>query len=123
VNHVELSLSDGHSKSTTRLANWPAIDRWSVAVDGAAEPCMVIDSLGFVAAVSTSACALLGFRLPQALLGHDLYSGLLPLLDFTAAGASLGEEELQRIPPVLALTSGRLARGLMRVRRMSEVIK
>jgi PAS domain-containing protein len=122
VAHVELSLSEAHSPGEMRLADWPAIDRWAMAVDGANEPCLVVDSLAVVAAVSGPACAMFGLRHPQAAIGRSLYSDLIPLLDFTGAGALLGEEELQRIPPVLALSSGRLARGLMRFRTTADVI-
>ena len=40
---------------------------------------------------------------------------MLRPLDFSAAGIALDEGEVSKIPPLLALASGRLARGLLRV--------
>jgi hypothetical protein len=52
----------------------------------------------------------MGERLPEA----------LRLIDFTAAGSDLPEPERELIPPLLAVASGRLARGLMRVRDCAQ---
>lgn len=54
--------------------------------------------------------------------GLSLFAGVLRLLDFSAAGAELGDGELEKIPPVLACSSERMARGLMRVQSRGEVV-
>ena len=41
--------------------------------------------------------------------------GALRLIDFTADGRELDETDAEKIPPLLAIRSERLARGLMRV--------
>lgn len=120
--HVELSLSEALSPPLRRVADWNSVDRWTMAVDGATEPCLVIDSDAVIAAVSPSACALLGFSRPEAAVGKCLLEGVLPLLDFTSAGGALAEGEVRRIPPVQALSSGRLARGLMRTRAHGDIV-
>jgi len=61
-------------------------------------------------------------RQPEAAIGQCLYAGVLPLVDFTSAAAAVPEVELNKIPPVQALLSEHLARGLMRVRQGSDVI-
>jgi PAS domain-containing protein len=122
VAHVELSLSESSMPAMPGVPDWSTVDRWAMAVEGANEPCVVIDGLGVITAASESACQLLGFRGPSAAVGLCVFSGVLPLVDFTAEGLPLPEGDLQRIPPVLAVTSGRLARGLMRVRTGVDVI-
>ena len=52
---------------------------------------------------------------PARLIGRPLLDGGLRLLDFTANRCELTEQEIDKIPPLLALSSGRLARGLLRV--------
>jgi hypothetical protein len=66
--------------------------------------------------VSTSACELLGFPGQAAVVGRHLFGGILRLLDFTSVPSPLAAGELEKIPPVLAFNSRRLARGLIRVR-------
>jgi PAS domain-containing protein len=129
VAHVELSLSEPftpHLDSDHDLGSpelFTSIDRWSAATRGAVEPCMVIDEFGAIAAVSPSACNLLGLTSPDDVIGEFLQSGdLLALVDFTPAPAALSDGDVEKIPPLLALSSGRLARGLMRVRSGAEVI-
>ncbi|MEN3307679.1 MAG: hypothetical protein V7603_3881 [Micromonosporaceae bacterium] len=114
--HVELSLSDPHSPPRSTL------DRWGAAVHDAAEPCLVVDHLSRIVAASPRACELLGLGEPQMAMGLSLFAGVLRLLDFTAAGAALGDGELEKIPPVLAFSSERLARALMRVQSGGEVV-
>jgi PAS domain-containing protein len=81
----------------------------------AAEPALIIDPIGTILAVSPSATALLGLGRPADAVGQPLLGGVIRLIDFTAGGGDLDEPELERIPPLLAIRSGRLARGLMRV--------
>jgi hypothetical protein len=118
VAHVELSLSGGFlpeapAPAETEFAT--GIDRWTSTVSTALEPCMVIDFTHTILAVSPSCCELLGLGRPADAVGRPLLGGVLRLIDFTAGRGELTEPEMEKIPPLLALTSKRLARGLMRV--------
>lgn len=115
--HVELSLpaafvpliatSDGTQQDDS-------FGRWVQTVATAAEPCLVIDTNHRIVAASTSCCSLLDLDAPATAVGRPL-SEALRLVDFTAARSELAEPEIEKIPPLLAITSGRLARGLLRI--------
>jgi hypothetical protein len=130
VAHVELSLSEPFTpQPDSDYADFGAsnlftsVDRWAAAARVAVEPCLVIDADAAIAAVSASACNLLGFAGPREVVGRWLASDdLLALVDFTPAPAALPESDVEKIPPLLALSSGRLARGLLRVRSGAEVV-
>lgn len=112
MTHVELSLSssvapDWRPQLPLELA------RWVAAVNDSAEPALVIDASAVLIACTPSSARLLG--LPHTWMGERLPDAL-HLIDFTAAGSDLAETERDLIPPLLAVASGRLARGLMRVR-------
>ena len=93
------------------------LDQWAASVTTAEESCLVIDAGGFIVAASAPCALLLSLGQPFELMGrHLLDRQVLLLIDFTAAGNELGEAEREQIPPLLALSSGRLARGLLRVR-------
>ena len=117
--HVELSLSGAFvpQARTPAEAEFVAnLERWTTTVLGAAEPCLVIDAGTTILAVSPSCGELLGLGKPAEAIGQPLLDGvLLRLIDFTAGGGELARPEIEKIPPVLAIRSGRLARGLMRV--------
>lgn len=113
--HVELSLSEPLLPPARRET--ASLDRWAATVARAEEPCMVVDRMGVIVATSRHACELLGFDDPGRAVGRSLHAGVLQLLDFTAAGEALAEGDMDRIPPLLATTSGRLARLLLRVHR------
>lgn len=116
--HVELSLPESFVPSAGP-ATPPETDnfrRWCATVSVALEPCLLIDLRTTIEAVSASCCELLGLGTPAETVGRPLLDGELRLLDFTAARAALPEQESEKIPPLLALSSGRLARGLLRVR-------
>jgi PAS domain-containing protein len=125
VAHVELSLSGAfvpQARTPAESEFVSSIDRWAATVWQAVEPCLVIDTAFRIVAVSPSASELLGLgkgldAVGQPLLGGD---GSLRLIDFTAGGGDLTEQEIEKIPPLLALTSERLARGLMRVQPTGE---
>lgn len=119
--HVELSLSKV-SVPAARVPTEPEsdnFDQWSTTVSRAAEPCLLIDVETKVVAISASGCALLRLGAPADVIGLPLLDGGLRLLDFTAARTELTEQEMDKIPPLLALSSGRLARGLLRVQAAS----
>ena len=107
--HLELSVSEPH---LMRQRAESSLDRWVTAVAGAPEPCLVLSAEGVVLAISASFMRMLGHT--DSVVGRDVLDGVLGLLDF-ADGGVLGEDEVSKIPPILALTSGRLARGLLRV--------
>jgi len=118
VAHVELSLSGAfvpQARTPAEAEFVTSIDRWTATVATAAEPCLVIDATSKIIAVSLSGSDLLGLGRPAEAVGQPLLGGVLRLIDFTAGGGELDEPEIERIPPLLAIRSGRLARGLMRV--------
>jgi hypothetical protein len=111
VPHVELSLSE--------VAGRPggfdgSLDRWGFVVASATEPCLVIDAAGVVVAASPGCRGLLGPD-PAAATGRRLVDGVLRLLDFNAVSGELPDWEADKIPPLLAIASGGLARGLLRM--------
>jgi hypothetical protein len=110
VPHVELSVSEPHV-ARPRPAD-SSLARWAVAAAGAEEHCLVIDLDRVIIAISASFEGLLG--LTTTAIGRPLVGGVMQLLDF-ADGLELTESEIVKTPPLLALTSGRLARGLMRI--------
>jgi hypothetical protein len=120
VAHVELSLSGAFvpQARTPAEAEFVAnLERWVTTVTAAAEPCLIIDAETTILAVSPSCGDLLGLGKPAEAVGQPLLDvGVLRLIDFTAGGGELARPEIEKIPPVLAIRSGRLARGLMRVR-------
>jgi hypothetical protein len=118
VAHVELSLSESFVPEPRRPVDPEHLSNlrlWAARVAEAAEPCLVIDASGCIVAMSRACSTLLGLPDPEAPVGHDLLSGVLRLVDFTAARTELTDKDTEKIPPLLALSSKRLARGLMRV--------
>lgn len=115
--HVELSLSGAivpQARPPAEAEFVSNVERWSLAVAQADEDCLVVDRTATILAVSATCSELLGFGDPVDAIGRALLGGLR-LIDFTAGAGELSEPEAERIPPLLALTSERLARGLMRV--------
>jgi hypothetical protein len=126
VAHVELSLSEsfvpqpapvdaGATGEADGTGAGSALDLWAGTVARANEPCLVIDLQGRIVAASTSCHELLRMGTPGSAVGRRLLDGIVRLVDFTVAREALTEVERDKIPPLLALSSGRLARGLMRV--------
>jgi hypothetical protein len=120
VAHVELSLSGAfvpQARTPDESEFVSSVDRWAATVWQAVEPCLVIDVAFRIVAVSPSASDLLGLGKGLDAVGQPLLggAGALRLIDFTAGGGELTEQEIEKIPPLLALTSERLARGIMRI--------
>jgi len=120
VAHVELSVSDPYA-AYERLALALAepdynLGRWASVVLGAAEPCLVINSAALIVAASEPCCDMFGLGSSDAAANRHLLDGTMRFVDFTAARSELAEGEVNKIAPLLALASGRLARGLIRVR-------
>ena len=121
--HVELSLSGAfvpQARTPAEAEFVASISRWTSTVATAAEPCLVIDVTTTILAVSASCSELLGLGKPVDAVGQPLLGGVLRLIDFTAGGSELDEPEVEKIPPLLAIRSERLARGLMRVQTDRE---
>jgi PAS domain-containing protein len=117
VAHVELSLSGAfvpQARTPSEAEFITSVERWTMTVAAADEPCLVIDLDGSIVAVSPSGSELLGLGKPADAVGRRLNT-VLRLIDFTAGGGRLEDPEAENIPPLLALRSERLARGLIRV--------
>jgi PAS domain-containing protein len=120
--HIELSLvpADAAPDALHRPLHvvGPAhhLDAWLETVSEAEEPCLLLDSGGVMLGVSPTCAALLGAGSPEDLLGRGLLEDVIDLIDFTAAQERLLDPQLERLPPLLALASGALARGLLRIR-------
>lgn len=115
--HVELSLSGAfvpQARTPSEAEFVTSVERWTMTVTTADEPCLIIGSDGLILALSASCSELLGLGKPAEAIGLRLITAL-HLIDFTAGGGRLEEQETDNIPPLLALRSERLARGLMRV--------
>ncbi|MDT5033203.1 MAG: hypothetical protein QOC94_3374 [Actinoplanes sp.] len=116
--HVELSLSGAfvpQARTPAEAEFVAGIGRWTSTVAAAPEACLVIDVTTTIMAVSRSCSELLGIGPPVDVVGRPLFGGVLRLIDFTAGGGELAELEIEQIPPLLAIRSEQLARGLMRV--------
>lgn len=126
--HVELSLTEDASRRTSgrsarsegahvvsaaRQRN--SLERWSAATTGATEPSLVIDIDTCVMAISDSCATLIGVSDPASARGRPLRETIGRMLDFTGNPGELDSAEADKIPPLLAISSGSLARGLMRV--------
>jgi hypothetical protein len=117
VAHVELSLSGAfvpQARTPSEAEFVTNVERWAITVATATEPCLVIDGASTILAISPSASDLLKLGKPADTVGQSLLGGVR-LIDFTAGGGELDEPEVEKIPPLLAIRTGQLARGLMRV--------
>ncbi|MEU4243000.1 hypothetical protein [Actinoplanes sp. NPDC026619] len=116
MGHIELSLSGAfvpQARTPAEAEFVPSVDRWTSTVAEAAEPCLVIDTDANILALSASCSELFGLGKPVEVIGQPLNT--IRLIDFTAGAAELDETDADKIPPLLAIRSERLARGLMRV--------
>jgi hypothetical protein len=116
VPHVELSVTDP-ALGRARQPVDSSLAKWAMAAADAEEHCLVIDHSALIIAISASFEALLG--LTVSAIGRPMVGGVMKLLDF-GDGFELGAAEVDKTPPLLALASGRLARGLMRIRATGE---
>jgi hypothetical protein len=118
VPHLELSVSEPNATREPGAARGPSaaqriLQPWADAIVRAADPCLILDTDAVVIAISAALRELLDLHADVS--GRDLLDGVLQPLDF-ADGGLLDDAEIGKIPPLLALTSRRLARGLLRVR-------
>ncbi len=115
--HVELSLSGAfvpQARTPAEAEFVTSIERWAGTVAIADEPCLIVDAGGAILSVSPSGSELLGLGKPADAIGKRLTTAL-HLIDFTAGAGPLEDPEAEKIPPLLAVRSERLARGLLRV--------
>ena len=117
--HVELSVSDP-AFGRTRQPVESSLAKWAMAAADAEEHCLVIDHNALIVAISASFEALLG--LTVSAIGRPMVGDVMTLVDF-GDGFELTPTEVDKTPPLLALTSGRLARGLMRVRAAGDATR
>ncbi len=115
--HVELSVTDP-ALGRARQPVDSSLAKWAMAAADAEEHCLVIDHQALIIAISASFEALLG--LTVSAIGRPMVGSVMKLLDF-GDGFELTPAEVDKTPPLLALTSGRLARGLMRIRGAGDV--
>jgi hypothetical protein len=113
VAHVELSLSGLADLSPSTLDRTGVLERWVPAVTGAPEPSLLLDGGGIVVAASPGWAVLFATPTTDAVSQHVL--SVMRLLDFNAVVGELPDWEAEKIPPLLAIAAGGLARGLMRV--------
>jgi hypothetical protein len=99
-----------------------ALDRWRPVVVAAEDPCVLVDASGVVRAASPGCDALFAVA-PAHAVGRHLLDGVLRLLDFNAVSGELPDWEADKIPPLLAVASKGLARGLLRVPGMDGVAR
>ncbi len=109
AHQIELSLS-GHQFAPPVSAQLTGMAGWAAVAESAAEQCLVIDTNLTIVAASPSCCTLLGMGDPNEIVGRPLLK-VLRLIDFTANRNLLTDSDIDKIPPLLAVTSGRLARG------------
>jgi len=93
------------------------LENWLHAVGEAEEPCLLLDGDGVVLAASSNCYAALGVSSRRGtLVGRGLLEDVIDLIDFSASRIRLRADEIERIPPLFALSTGALSRGLMRIR-------
>lgn len=90
-----------------------SVSAWAQRVTEAQETCLVLNDRGRVVALSTG-CALALNLDPHACLGRPLLE-LVTLVDFSQTGVPVDDADVQ-LPPLKALRSGTMARGLVRLR-------
>ncbi|MCA1712545.1 MAG: hypothetical protein LC789_13290 [Actinobacteria bacterium] len=89
---------------------------WATAVRSSGECCLLLDRGSRVSAASPPAMSTLGLA-PSALGAR--FADLIRAVDFTSGGAPDPEQD-RALPPLRALATGGLARGLVRVRTADD---
>jgi PAS domain-containing protein len=114
VAHIELSLTELAGMASAHEPGG-TLGRWGTVVARAQDPCLLLDATGCVVEASPGCAALLSVRAADA-VGRPLVDGVLHLLDFNLVSSGLPGWEIDKIPPLLAIRSGELARGLLRIK-------
>ncbi|GAC1439441.1 MAG: hypothetical protein NVSMB55_00900 [Mycobacteriales bacterium] len=95
------------------------IGLWHAAVTASAEPCLLLDREARVVAASAAVGAVLGTSAASA--AGARFVDLVTAVDFTSGAAP--DAELDRsVPPLRALATGGLARGLLRLRSAAGLV-
>jgi hypothetical protein len=92
---------------------------WLPAVQAAAEACLLLDREGRVVAASAAVGPVLRTTSTGAVGAR--FSDLVTAVDFTSGAAPETEPE-RSVPPLRALKTGGLARGLLRLRNTSGAL-
>ncbi|MDX6200387.1 MAG: hypothetical protein QOJ79_3538 [Actinomycetota bacterium] len=96
-----------------------AIGVWHAAVQASAEACLLLDGDARVVAASAAVGAVLGTTASSAVGAK--FVDLVTAVDFTSGAAP--DLELERsMPPLRALATGGLARGLLRLRSSAGLV-
>jgi PAS domain-containing protein len=98
---------------TLHLDGTPLLESWAAKVREAAEAMLAVDASGRLVALSPLAAKLLGLD-PAAAVGVMLLD-LVEVVDFTSAAVPVPDPDVQ-LPPLRAIVTGRLNRGLVRLR-------
>jgi hypothetical protein len=112
VSFVELSIPDPGLTGRPRFDS--SLDLWGHTARQAQEPCLVLDVKRHRVAASPGCGELFAFTATDA-VGRRLVD-VLRLLDFNAVAGKLPSGKWTRVPPLLAISTAVLARGLLRVR-------
>jgi len=108
-----LPLTHLHPRQSADDALEGGVAAWTRRVSEAQETCLVLNERGRVVALSTG-CALSLNLDPTTCIGKPLLD-LVVLVDFSQTGVPVDDPDVQ-LPPLKALRSGSLARGLIRLR-------
>jgi hypothetical protein len=111
VSFVELSIPDPGLTGRPRFDS--SLDLWEYTVRHAQEACLVLDVSATVVAASPGCGKLFSISSADA-VGRRLVD-VVRLLDFNAVAGKLPDREVDKIPPLLAISNAGLARGLLRV--------
>jgi len=110
---VELSFElSGQSPHERGIQS--SLAMWAETARMAGEACVVIDPDGKVFAASPGCGALFDIDVADA-VGQTLAGDVLDLRDFSTYQKVLPDWEIKKTPPLLAVSSAGLARGLLRV--------
>ena len=96
-----------------------SVGEWSKRITEAQETCLLLDGRGRVVTLSVG-CALMLNVSTAAAVGRPLRD-LVVLVDFTATGLPVEDPEVH-LPPLKALRSCAMARGLVRLRLAADVV-
>ena len=116
---LRLSLHQLHPRPAADDVLAHGVEAWSRRITEAQETAVLLNDRGRVLAMSTGAALALGLDAAQA-IGRPLRE-LLVLVDFSATGVPVEDPEVQ-LPPLKALRSGSMARGLVRLRLPGDVL-
>lgn len=119
LEHAPAQRQRARTVDLDRPAPVEPLATWLPSVRSAQDCCVLLDATGRVAAASPAAAPLLAGT-PESWVGARL-TDLVSAVDFTSGAAPHVTPEMA-MPPLRALASGGLARGLMRLRLADGVV-